>query len=116
MPAEDAKVLADALFTRSVTVTLLTALVNCIASIKPPKKAGRPALLELNPTSDKMLCSLQREESANHPEKLKCALTIIVKKLNRKMDEIVHEGQMHYKYFKWSWSWSNWGPDMYSCT
>jgi hypothetical protein len=41
-------------------------------------------------TSDKMLCSLQREESANHLEKLKCALTIIVKKLNRK---ISHLGQ-----------------------
>lgn len=30
-------------------VTLLTTLVNCIGSIKPPKKAGRPALLDLNP-------------------------------------------------------------------
>lgn len=36
-------------FTTPVTVTLLTTLVNCIGSIKPPKKAGRPALLDLNP-------------------------------------------------------------------
>lgn len=35
--------------TTPVTVTLLTTLVNCIGSIKPPKKAGRPALLDLNP-------------------------------------------------------------------
>lgn len=30
-------------------MTLLIILVNCIGSIKPPKKAGRPALLDLNP-------------------------------------------------------------------
>lgn len=32
-----------------LTVTLLMTLVTCIGSIKPPKKAGRPALLDLNP-------------------------------------------------------------------
>lgn len=36
-----------------VTLSSLIAwLVNCIASIKPPKKAGRPALLDLNPNFD----------------------------------------------------------------
>lgn len=41
------------------TATLLTArLVNCIGSIKPPKKAGRPALLDLNPNFE-ILCQMR---------------------------------------------------------
>jgi hypothetical protein len=37
----------------SITVTLLiTRLVNCIGGIKPPKKAGRPVIIDLNPNFD----------------------------------------------------------------
>lgn len=34
------------------TPLLIQSVVNCIGNVKPPKKAGRPVTIELNPNFD----------------------------------------------------------------
>lgn len=125
-------------------MTLLTTLVNCIGSIKPPKKAGRPALLDLNPNfeilSQMRNLTIQFLDDDGQCTFFKfCSFRIIglffslFSRLHSILSDVVirpddwmnsSRGPIHYKSLKsvtinftWSWSsWINWGPRYVSCT